>query len=136
MSDKKALLRNARRRRVSRQLTILIEGTEELTDWTWRVGKNADYITYSDSCSKRRMVTYGERGEGHPLDADVSHLNNQFGGTFGMTEDEVYARLKEYLPDACEGYGTRGADYVAIRDEADAERFLAFLRSFFEQDSA
>jgi hypothetical protein len=136
MSDKEALLRNFRKKGVRKQLTILIEGTEELTDWTWSVGKNADYITYNDRRSKRRMVTYGERGEGRPLDADISHLNNQFGGTFGLTVDEVFARLKEYLPHACKGYGTRGSDYVAIRDEADAERFLDFLRSFLERDSA
>jgi len=135
MPDKEALLRNARKRGVWKQLTILIEGTEELTDWTWRVGKNADHITYSEPGSKRRMVTYGERGEGRPLDSDVSHLNSQFGSTFGLTVDEVFARLKEYLPHACEGYGTRGADYVAIRDETDAQHFLDFLRSFLQQES-
>ena len=130
MSDKEALLRNARKKGRFQALKVLIEGTEELTDWTCRVGKDADYITYGDSCSKRRMVTYGDRGEGRPLDADVSHLNNQFGGTFDMTKDQVYARLKEYLPHACKGYGTRDSDYVAIRDEEDAEKFLEFLGSF------
>jgi len=137
MPDKEALLRNARKRGVWKQLAILIEGTEELTGWTWRVGKKAGHITYREPGSKRRMVTYGERGEGRPLDADISHLNNQFGGTFGVTEDEVIARLKKYLPharDAYEtGYENRKADWVPIRNEADAERFLDFLRSFLEQ---
>jgi hypothetical protein len=135
MSNKDALLRNAQKRGVRKHLEVLIEGTERLTDWTWRVGRNADYITYSERQSGRRMVTYGDRGEGRPLDADVSHLNNQFGRTFGLTVDEVFAHLKEYLPHACEGYGTRGADYVAIKDEADAEHFLDFLRSLVDQDS-
>jgi len=136
MPDKEALLGNARKRGVWKQLTILIEGTEELTDWTWRVGKNADHITYSERQSGRRMVTYGERGEGRPLDADINQGGNQFGAAFGVTEDEVIARLKTYLPHACDayetGYENRKADYVAIRDEADAEQFLAFLRSFVD----
>ena len=141
MADKEALLRKAAERGVREQLAVLIEGTEQLmTGWTWRVGKNADYITYSEGCSKRRMVTYGERGEGRPLDADINQSNNQFGTSFRVTEDEVIARLKKYLPHACDayetGYENRKADYVAIRDEADAERFLDFLRSFLEQDSA
>jgi len=141
MADKEALLRKAAERGVRKQLAVLIEGTGQLMrGWTWRVGKNADYITYSERQSGRRMVTYGERGEGRPLDADINQGGNQFGAAFGVTEDEVIARLKKYLPHACDayetGYENRKADYVAIRDEADAERFLDFLRSFLEQDSA
>ncbi|HUW96797.1 MAG TPA: hypothetical protein VMW58_13520 [Anaerolineae bacterium] len=109
MSDKEALLRNARERGVRKQLTVLIEGTEQLTDWTWGVGKKADYITYSEPRSKRRMVKYGRGGADQPLDADVSHIKNQFGSVFGVDQDEVYRRLKHYLPHACMGYATRGA---------------------------
>jgi len=134
MSDKEALLRNARERGVRKQLTVLIEGTEQLTDWTWGVGKKADYITYSEPRSKRRMVKYGRGGADQPLDADVSHIKNQFGSVFGVDQDEVYRRLKHYLPHACMGYATRGCDYVAIRDAEDAEKFLEFLKSFLQKE--
>ena len=136
MSDEEALLHNAREWGVWKQLTLLMEGTEELTDWTGRIGKNADYITYSERRSKRRMVKYGRGGADRPLDADVSHINNQFGSIFGVDQDEVYRRLKHYLPHACMGYETRGCDYVAIRDVEDAEKFLEFLKSFLQKEEA
>ena len=136
MSDKEAVLRNAGKRGVRKQLAVLIEGTEQLTDWTWRVGKKADYITYREPRSKRRMVKYGRGGADRPLDADVSHINNQFGSVFGVDQDEVYRRLKHYLPHACIGYETRGCDYVAITDAEDAEKFLEFLKSFLQKDEA
>jgi hypothetical protein len=134
MPDKEALLRNARVRGVEEQLAVLIQGTEQLTDWTCRVGKNADYITYSEPRSGRRMVKYGKGSADRRLDADVSHINNQFGSVFSVERDEVYRRLCHYLPDACEGYGTRGCDYVAIKGVKDAGKFLEFLRSFLEQE--
>jgi hypothetical protein len=136
MSDKEALLAEARERGVREQLTVLIERTERLTDWTWRVGKNADYITYREPQSKRRMVKYGRGGADRPLDADVSHINNQFGSVFGVDQDEVYRRLKYYLPHACMGYETRGCDYVAIRDVEDAHKFLQFLKFFLDKERA
>ena len=137
MPDKEALLSNARKKGVFQALKVLIEGTEELTDWKPEVGKNADRISYKHPTTNRVMVRYGGLSSSwRALDADVSQRNNQFGGTFGVTEDEVYARLTQYLPRACQGYETRGADYVEIRDDTDAQHFLDFLRSFVEQDSA
>ena len=136
MADKEALLRNARKKGFFEALKVLIEGTEELTRWKPDVGKNADRISYKHPKSKRVMVRYGGLSSSwRALDADVSQRNNQFGGTFGVTEDEVYARLTQYLPHACQGYETRGADYVEIRDETDAQHFLDFLRSFLQQES-
>jgi hypothetical protein len=99
------------------------------------VGKNADRISYKHPKTKRVMVRYGGLSSSwHGLEADISQGENQFGGTFEVTEDEVIARLKTYLPHACDacetGYENRKADYVAIRDEEDAEKFLDFLKSF------
>jgi hypothetical protein len=141
MSDKEALLRNAREKGFFQALKILIEGTEELTNWKPEVGKNADRISYKHPKSKRVMVRYGGLSSSWSgLEVDVNQGDNQFGGTFGVTEDEVIARLKKYLPharDAYEtGYENRKADWVPIRSEADAEQFLAFLRSFLEQARA
>jgi len=137
--DKEALLSNARKKGVFQALKVLIEGTEELTDWKPEVGKNADRISYKHPKSKRVLVRYGGLSSSWcGLEVDVNQGENQFGGTFGVTEDEVIARLKKYLPharDAYEtGYENRKADWVPIRNEADAERFLDFLRSFLEQD--
>jgi hypothetical protein len=136
MSGKDELLRNAERRGVLRPLKILIRGTEELTDWKPDVGKNADRISYKHRPSNRVMVRYGGLSSSwRVLDADVSQRNNQFGSVFGIDQDAVYDRLKQYLDHACKGYGTRGADYVTIRDQTDAEHFLDFLRSFLEDDA-
>ena len=60
MSDKEALLRNARKKGVFQALKILIEGTEELLqDWKPEVGKNADRISYKLPKSNHVMVRYG-----------------------------------------------------------------------------
>jgi len=140
MSDKEALLRNARNKGVFQALKVLIEGTEELLkDWKPEVGKNADRISYKHPKSRRVMVRYGGLSSSWcGLEVDVNQGENQFGDTFGVTEDEVIVRLKKYLPHARDAYETeyenRKADWVPIRNEADAERFLDFLRSFLEQD--
>jgi len=127
----------AQRLGVLEGLRTLVNGTEELTDWKREVGKNADRISYKHPVSNRVMVRYHGLSSSHRvLDADVNHVNNQFGSVFGVGKDEVYLRLKHYLPHACKGYGTRGCDYVAIRNETDAEQFLAFLKSFLDQAEA
>jgi hypothetical protein len=135
MSDKEALLRKAREKGCFVALKILIEGTEELTDWKPEVGKKADRISYKHPKSKRVLVRYGGLSSSWTgLEADINQGENQFGGFFGVTEDEVIARLKKYLPharDAYEtGYENRKADWVPIRDEDEAEKFVEFLRSF------
>ncbi len=137
MSDKEALERKARERGCFQALKVLIEGTEELTDWKPEVRKKG--ISYKHRASNRVMLRYGGLDSARPgLEADVYQGDNQFGAFFGVTEDEVIARLKEYLPDARDGYETgyenRKADWVPIRNEADAERFVAFLRSFVGSD--
>jgi hypothetical protein len=141
MSDKEALLRKAREKGFFQALKILIEGTEELTDWKPEVGKNADRISYKHPKSKRALVRYGGLSSSWTgLEADINQGENEFGHFFGVTEEEVIARLKEYLPharDAYEtGYDNRKADWVPIRNEVDAKQFVAFLKSFLVQDSA
>jgi hypothetical protein len=133
MSKKEALLRKAQERGCFHALRVLIEGTEELTDWKPQVGKNG--ISYKHRGSNRMMVRYGGLDSGwHGLEADVNQGDHQFGGVFGVTEDEVIARLREYLPNARDGYEigyeNRKADWVPITSDADARQFLAFLRSF------
>jgi len=134
MSSKDKLLAWARMRGVYESLNTLIEGTEKLTDWEWDVGKNEDFIGYSDPRSRRRMVRYGWMvSPDRPLDVDVNKRNNQFGSVFGVDQDEVYRRLERYLPDAVKGGED---DWAAIRDEADAEKFIEFLRSFLDGGDA
>jgi hypothetical protein len=137
MSDKESLLRKARERGCFQALKLLIEGTEELTDWKPEVGKNADRISYKAPKTKRVMVRYGGLDSAwHGLEADVYQGDNQFGAFFGVTEGEVIARLRQYLPHARDGYETgyedRRADWVPIANEADARQFLSFLRSFHD----
>jgi hypothetical protein len=135
MSDKQALLRKAREKGCFGALKILIEGTEELTDWKPEVGKNADRISYKHPKSNRVLVRYGGLSSSWTgLEADINQGENQFGGFFGVTEDEVIARLKRYLPHARDAYETRyenrKADWVPIRDEGEAKKFVEFLKSF------
>lgn len=123
---------NAQRRGVLEPLRTLMKGTEELTDWKPRVGKNAKSISYDHPASKRMMVRYdlGMVSDLQLLQANVNMTNNQFGSVFGLSRDEVFDRLKGHLPDAVRGIKTGGEDYVAIRHNVDAEQLLEFLRSF------
>jgi len=141
MSDKEALFRKAREKGCFQPLKILIEGTEKLTNWKPEVGKNADRISYKHPKTKRVLLRYGGLSSSWTgLEADINQGENQFGGFFGVTEEEVIERLKKYLPRARDGYETgyedRKADWVPISSEADAEQFVAFLKSFLAQDSA
>jgi hypothetical protein len=135
MSDKEALLRKAGEKGCSRALKILIDGTEELLGKVWEpdVGKNG--VSYRLRTSKHVMVRYGGLDSSWlGLQADIHQGGNRFGGFFGVTEEEVIARLKMYLPHACDayetGYENRKADYVAIGNEEEAGKFIEFLRSF------
>ena len=138
MSSKDKLLDNAQRRGVREALQALIVGTEELTDWKREVGRNANRVSYKHPLSKRMMVRYDLDmvSDLRLLDANVNMRNNQFGSVFGLSRDEVFDRLKGHFPDAVRGIKTRGEDYVAIRHNLDAERFLEFLRSFLDRGEA
>lgn len=134
MSDKEALLRKAREKGCFGELKILIEGTEELFGEEWKFEVLKGGISYKLRTSNLVMVRYGGLDSSwRGLDADIHQGDNRFGAFFEVTERDVLARLEEYLPDACDAYETgyedRKADYVAIRDPADAEQFVAFLRS-------
>jgi hypothetical protein len=122
----------AQRRGVLEALRILIRGTKELTDWKPEVGKRADRISYKHPVSNRVMIGYGwsDSHELQKLIAIVNMRNNQFGSVFEVGKDDVYERLRSYLPQAVKGILTRGEDFVPIEDKSDAEQFLAFLRSF------
>jgi hypothetical protein len=134
MADKEVLLRKAREKGCFEELKILIEGTEELLGEEWKPEVRKGGISYALRKSNHVMVRYGGLDSSwRGLEADVHQGDNRFGGFFGVTEDEVIARLKKYLPHACDayetGYENRKADYVAIRDVQEAEKFIEFLKS-------
>jgi hypothetical protein len=134
MADKEALLRKAREKGCFQALKILIEGTEELLGEEWKPEVRKGGISYKLRKSNHVMVRYGGLDSSWcGLEADVHQGDNRFGDFFGVTEEEVIARLKKYLSDARDayetGYENRKADWVPIGNEADAEQFLAFLRS-------
>jgi hypothetical protein len=141
MADKEALLRKAREKGCFEEMKILIEGTEELLEKEWKPDVGKDGISYKLRTSNHVMLRYGGLDSTWlGLQADVHQGGNRFGAFFGVTEEEVFARLEQYLPHACDaneaGYEDRKADYVAIKDVEDALKFLEFLKSFPPKDES